>query len=81
MMIDSPVDLLVTDIEMPKLTGFELIEKVHGTDSIKETPIIIITACESAKDKEKGIELGANAYIEKSKFVQNELISITKKLL
>jgi two-component system, chemotaxis family, sensor kinase CheA len=80
-LLDQKIDLLVTDIEMPKMTGFELIAKIHETDKIKETPVIIITACETAEDKKKGIELGANAYIEKSSFVQNELLTITKKLL
>lgn len=80
-LITTHVDLIITDIEMPRMTGFELIEKIHKEDKLSDIPIIIITALESQADKKRGIDLGANAYIEKSNFVQNELITITKKLL
>ena len=80
-LLSQKIDLLVTDIEMPRLTGFELVAKVHGEEKLKDLPIIIITARESVEDKKRGIELGVDAYIEKSSFVQKELISIIKKLL
>lgn len=81
LILKNSIDLLVTDIEMPRVSGFELIEKIKGNEKTKTLPVIIISARESDEDKRRGVELGVEAYIEKSKFIQKELISITKKVI
>lgn len=74
-------DLLVTDVEMPRMNGFELTEKVRGLHQKNNLPIIICTALGSREDRERGIELGANAYVDKSSFDNQSFINIVKKLL
>jgi two-component system chemotaxis sensor kinase CheA len=75
------VDLLITDVEMPQMTGFVLTQKVRNTPTLKDLPIIICTSRGSREDREKGISLGANGYIDKNKFNQQSLVNIVEKLL
>ena len=74
-------DLLLSDIEMPRMDGLELTKKVRSDEKLKELPVVLCTARGSKEDREKGIELGANAYITKSDFVQSNLLDIIQKLL
>ncbi|MCD4785915.1 MAG: hybrid sensor histidine kinase/response regulator [Candidatus Eremiobacteraeota bacterium] len=61
----TQIDLLVTDIMMPEMDGFELVQEVQGMPSLKDLYIIIITALNDVKQKVKGLDLGANDYIIK----------------
>jgi two-component system chemotaxis sensor kinase CheA len=74
-------DLVVSDVDMPKLNGFELTEKIRGDKKLNEIPVILLTALESREDREHGIEAGADAYIVKSSFDQGNLLEIIKKLI
>src|ERR1700733_5636910 len=58
-------DLVLTDINMPKMDGYEFTKKLRGTSGYEQTPIIIISTEQEALDKSKGLEAGANAYIIK----------------
>ena len=61
----NTVDMLITDIMMPVMDGFELIEKARNIPSMEDAHIIIITALQFLEQKVKGFELGANDYITK----------------
>jgi two-component system chemotaxis sensor kinase CheA len=74
-------DLVVSDIDMPGLNGFELTQKIRDDKKLSETPVVLVTALESREDRERGIEVGANAYIIKSSFDQTNLLQIIKKLI
>lgn len=74
-------DILVTDIEMPNLNGFELTHRVKTNPSLKEMPVILVTALESPTDMKKGMDSGADAYIVKSNFEKSNLIETIKRLL
>lgn len=74
-------DLLVSDIEMPRMNGFELTTKVREDKKYEDLPVILVTALESADDKQKGMDVGANAYIVKSSFEKSNLIETIQRLI
>lgn len=74
-------DLVVSDIEMPRMDGFELTKRVRADKRLADLPIILVTALETREDKELGIEAGANAYIVKSSFDQSNLLEVARRLM
>jgi two-component system, chemotaxis family, chemotaxis protein CheY len=58
-------DLVITDINMPDINGLELISFIKKNDAHKATPILIISTASSERDRERGMSLGANAYLVK----------------
>ncbi|MDD5717789.1 MAG: response regulator [Sulfuricurvum sp.] len=77
----TPYDLVVSDVDMPRMNGFELTESIRGNSQFSELPVILVTSLESAEDKERGMHVGANAYIVKSTFDQNNLIETIQWLI
>jgi two-component system chemotaxis sensor kinase CheA len=74
-------DLLVSDVEMPRLDGFGLTERVRRDKRLAELPVVLVTALDSRQDRERGVEAGANAYITKSGFDQRRLLDTIRALL
>lgn len=74
-------DLIVTDIEMPRLDGFALTRKLRQDERCHGIPIVIVTSLEKEEDKRKGIAAGADAYIVKSAFDQSNLLDIVRGLI
>lgn len=74
-------DIVVTDIEMPVMGGFELTEKIKQDKTLKDIPVVIVTACSSDEDKRRGVKAGANAYITKGKFEATALLKVVEQLL
>jgi two-component system chemotaxis sensor kinase CheA len=74
-------DLLVSDIDMPRMNGFALCEKVRGFAKTADLPIVLVTSLGSREDREKGIDAGANAYIAKSSFDRSNLLEVVKRLI
>ncbi|MHB8836961.1 MAG: hybrid sensor histidine kinase/response regulator [Candidatus Methylomirabilia bacterium] len=74
-------DLVVSDVDMPRLSGFELTERIRADKRLAELPVVLVTALESREDRERGVEAGANAYIIKSSFDQSNLLEVVRRLL
>ncbi|MDD2798450.1 MAG: response regulator [Bacteroidales bacterium] len=74
-------DLIVSDIEMPRMNGFELTAKIRENKKYVDLPIILVTALETIDDKQRGMQAGANAYIVKSSFEKSNLIDTIQRLL
>ena len=74
-------DLLVSDIEMPRMDGFDLTVKVRADKKLSELPVVLVTALDSREDRERGILAGANAYIVKKSFDQSNLLEIIRRLV
>lgn len=74
-------DAVLTDVEMPIMDGFTLTSHLRQEERYKNCPIIIITSREKESDRRRGIEVGADAYIVKGSFDQNNLIDTLRLLL
>jgi two-component system chemotaxis sensor kinase CheA len=74
-------NLVVSDIEMPGMNGFELIEKMKKDERLRELPVIIVSALATDEDKRRGIAVGANAYITKGTFDQENLLNTVRRLI
>ena len=74
-------DLVVSDVDMPRMNGFDLTAKIRKDKKFSELPIVLVTALESREDRERGIDVGANAYIVKSSFDQSNLLEVIKRLI
>jgi len=74
-------DLIVSDVEMPNLNGFELTSKIRNDERFAQIPVVLVTALSSDFDKQRGMEAGANAYIVKSNFEQSNLVETIRRLI
>ena len=74
-------DLVISDVLMPRMDGFELVSRLRKEKTYKEVPIIIVTTRESDADKRRGMEAGANAYLLKSDFTSEGLLETMERLL
>ncbi len=74
-------DAVVSDIEMPNMTGLELTEKIRQNKLYLELPVILVTSLSSEQDKRRGMEVGANAYITKGTFNQTVLLDTLRRFI
>jgi two-component system chemotaxis sensor kinase CheA len=74
-------DLVIADIEMPRLNGFGLIEAMKKDAQLRNIPVIIVSSVERCEDQERGLALGADAYVVKRKFDQEELLAVIRQIL
>ncbi len=78
--MERSFDLIVTDIEMPRMDGLELTRALRKEKDYRHTPIILVTSRDREEDRIRGIDAGADAYIVKSAFDQENLIKTIKTL-
>lgn len=74
-------DLVVSDVDMPRMSGFDLTARMRSDTRYADLPVILVTSLESAEARERGIDVGASAYIVKSSFDQSNLIEIIDRLV
>lgn len=75
------IDLVVSDIDMPRMNGFDLTSRIRGDARLADLPVVLVTALDAREDKERGIQVGANAYVLKSTFDQSNLLEIVGRLI
>lgn len=75
------IDLVVADVQMPRLDGFGLLKEIKRDKALGKTPVILVTSLESREDRERGLSLGASAYVVKRKFDQRDLLETIEQLL
>ncbi|WP_137390636.1 hybrid sensor histidine kinase/response regulator [Rhodoligotrophos defluvii] len=75
------IDLVVADIEMPRMDGFALLEAMKNDARFEAIPVVLMTSRAGPDDIRRGLELGAGAYLTKQKFDQRELLATINQLL
>lgn len=76
----TPFALIITDINMPDINGFELLSFVRKSPEHADTPVLIVTSEESERQKERSVALGANGFLHKP-FDAEELRRVVRALL
>ncbi len=74
-------DLVVSDVEMPRMDGFGLTARIRADKRLADLPVVLVTALESREHKERGVDVGADAYIVKSSFDQSNLLDVIERLI
>lgn len=74
-------DLVVSDVEMPRMDGFELTARMRADARLAALPVVLVTALAQPEQRERGLEAGANAYLVKSDFEQSNLLEVVARLL
>lgn len=74
-------DLIILDILLPHLNGFDVLGQLKSDPATKEIPVLLLTNLGQNQDIEKGLSLGAEDYLVKAHFLPNEVIEKIKKIL
>jgi two-component system chemotaxis sensor kinase CheA len=75
------IDVVVTDVEMPRMGGIELCETIRASQRFAGLPVVLVTSLDSAEHRARGMEAGADAYVGKSSFDQQGLLEIIRQLV
>lgn len=78
---EEMVDLVITDVQMPRLDGFGLLAEIKKDPRLARLPVIVVTSMSKREDQERGLALGADAYIVKRKFDHEELLETIRQIL
>jgi two-component system chemotaxis sensor kinase CheA len=78
---ERSLDLVLTDVEMPRMDGFALTEAIRAHPTRGTVPVLILTSRASEEDRQRGLEAGADGYIVKSAFNESALLSAVERLL
>lgn len=79
--IKEPVDIILLDIILPKMNGFEVLENIKKNNELIKIPVILLTNLSQRSDIEKGLSMGADDYIIKAHFTPAEVVDKVKKVL
>jgi two-component system sensor histidine kinase and response regulator WspE len=74
-------DLVITDLDMPRLNGLELLKTIRGSEKHRGLPLIIVSYKDRPEDQRLGLEAGAQYYFTKSSFQDDSMIEAVKQLL
>ncbi len=74
-------DLIISDIMMPKISGFDMLDILRSTPETKETKVIMMTALSQAEDKTRADKLGADRYLVKSQVTLEDVVQVAQQVL
>jgi two-component system, chemotaxis family, sensor kinase CheA len=75
------IDIVVSDVDMPRMNGFDLTTEIRSDKRLADVPVVLLTTLASRADRERGMEVGANAYLVKSRFEQSNLLELLQRLV
>jgi len=81
MLKEHEFDMVVSDVDMPRMNGFVLAEKIRADNRLADLPVVLVTSLDSADDQKHGIAVGADAYIVKSSFEKGGLLAVVRDLM
>jgi two-component system chemotaxis sensor kinase CheA len=81
MLAEQPVDLVITDLEMPNVDGFLLTSSIRAHPRLANIPILIVSSRASDEDHQRGLDAGADGYIVKAAFDEAGLLNAVSRLL
>jgi two-component system chemotaxis sensor kinase CheA len=74
-------DLILSDVQMPRMDGYELTRRIKSETHLQHLPVILLTSLSSPEDKKRGIEAGADAYLIKGELTQELLVETIEQLI
>jgi two-component system, chemotaxis family, sensor histidine kinase and response regulator WspE len=77
----SRFDLIISDVDMPRMNGFEMVSRIKNDPNLKSIPVIIISYKDREEDRLKGLEVGADYYLTKSSFHDDTLLNVVVDLI
>lgn len=78
---NESIDVVISDIQMPRIDGFQLLSAMKSHVRMAEIPVVLVTSLSSKEDQERGLALGADAYIIKERFDHRQLLSVVRQLV
>ena len=79
--MDPKPSLIMLDVMMPKVSGFDVLRKIKVDDKLKGIPVILLTNLAGAQDVEKGLELGAVMYLIKSQYNPKQVVEKVEEII
>src|SRR5258706_9488572 len=74
-------DLVISDVMMPKISGFEMLDIMRNTDGLKDVKVIMLTALGQNDDQQRADRLGADRYLVKSQVTLEDIVKVAHELL
>ena len=78
---DARFDAVVTDVEMPRMDGWQLLARLRGEARTARLPVVVVTALAQSGEQQRAVALGASAYVAKGRFDQAELLHVLEQLV
>jgi two-component system chemotaxis sensor kinase CheA len=73
--------MVVADVDMPSINGFELTEAIRRSERFTNTPVVLVTGREALEDKVRGLRAGANAYLRKDQFDAQHFLETMRRVV
>ncbi len=77
----EPIDLVVSDVRMPRLDGIGLLQRLRSDPRTSTLPLVLFSGANNDEDKQRGLSAGASAYLAKSDFERGQLVDVVTQLL
>jgi DNA-binding response OmpR family regulator len=79
--IDPKPRVILLDVMMPKMSGFDVLRKIKADDKLKHIPVILLTNLAGEADAQKGLELGAVLYLVKSEYDPKQIVAKVEEIV